>query len=180
LDTDNVNTNSSSNSTSKIINYTKRLLEEYADEIHSEFFESPEEPAKRTIDEYGDMTWTGYGDISMSAYDTAWLAMIPNKAYKESSVAEEFSLAFPKCFEWLISCQDEFGGWCNVRGAGAITPVLAGLLALCQFRTRSGAFFEQKLCEIGITIKQFYDVISRATEFARVTLNEWNVDDIDF
>ncbi|RHZ48705.1 hypothetical protein Glove_543g86 [Diversispora epigaea] len=165
-----------SNSPSKI----KRLLEEHGNEIHSEFFEYPEKPAKRTIDEYGDRTWTGYGDVSMSAYDAAWLAMIPNKAYKESAVAEEFSLAFPKCFEWLISCQDEFGGWCNIRGAGAIIPVLAGLLALCQFRTRSGAFFEQKLSEIGITIKQFYDVINKATEFARVTLNEWNVDDIDF
>ncbi|CAG8531390.1 5317_t:CDS:2 [Diversispora eburnea] len=175
----NVNTNSSSNSTSKIINYVKGLLEEHGNEIHSEFFKSPEEPAKLTIDEYGDSTWTGYGESSMSAYDTAWLAMVPNKAYKESAVAEEFSLAFPKCFKWLFDYQDEFGGWCNVRGAGAITPVLAGLSALCHFRTCSGAFFEQKLSEIGISIKQFYDVINKATEFARVTLNEWNINDID-
>ncbi|CAG8636637.1 11683_t:CDS:2, partial [Diversispora eburnea] len=30
-----------------------------------------------------------YSGISMFAYDTAWLAMIPNKAYKESAVTDE-------------------------------------------------------------------------------------------
>lgn len=140
----------------KIISYANELLEEYGAEISSEFFKHPEEPAKRTIDTYGDSEWTGYGDISMSAYDTAWLAMVPNKTYKESASAKEFLLAFPECFRWLINCQDEFGGWCNVRGAGAITPVLAGLLALCHFRTLSGEFFEAKLNDTGVTIVSFF------------------------
>ncbi|CAG8620835.1 25879_t:CDS:2 [Dentiscutata erythropus] len=50
----------------KIIKYADELLSEYGDEIWPEFFKNLIEPARHADDPY----WIGYGDISMSPYDT--------------------------------------------------------------------------------------------------------------
>ncbi|CAG8754665.1 17257_t:CDS:1, partial [Dentiscutata heterogama] len=98
-----------------------------------------------------DPDWIGYGDTSMSPYDTAWVAMIPSKIYKESKISKDFSLAFPQCFLWLLNNQDIHGSWAG-SGAGGIVPGLAGLLSLGLFRSHSGEFFVTKLNDLGITI----------------------------
>ncbi|KAF0433434.1 Ent-kaurene synthase [Gigaspora margarita] len=87
----------------------------------------------------------------MSPCDTAWVAMIPNKFYKESKASKDFSLAFPQCFMWLFNNQDANGSWAG-NDASSITPGLAGLLALGLFRSHSGDYFETKLNDLGITI----------------------------
>ena len=46
----------------------------------------------------------GDGEISTSAYDTAWVARIPSKDNKEKPM-------FPKCLEWLIDNQLTDGSW---------------------------------------------------------------------
>ncbi|CAG8532345.1 4265_t:CDS:2 [Cetraspora pellucida] len=143
----------------KIIKYVDELLSEY-------------------VDAANDSDWIGYGDISMSTYDTAWVAMIPNKVYKELKSSKDFSLAFPQCFIWLFDNQDDNGSWTG-NGAGSIAPGLAGLLALGLFKSHSGEYFETKLNDLGLTIEQFTTIFEKATKFLQNTLNEWNIDDLD-
>ncbi|CAG8606993.1 9103_t:CDS:2 [Cetraspora pellucida] len=162
----------------KIIKYVDELLSEYGDAIWPEFFKNPLEPAQHTVDAANDSDWIGYGDISMSPYDTAWVAMIPNKVYKELKSSKDFSLAFPQCFIWLFDNQDDNGSWAG-NGAGSIAPGLAGLLALCFFRSHSGEYFETKLNDLGLNIEQFTIIFEKATKFLQNTLNEWNIDDLD-
>ncbi|CAG8453937.1 14947_t:CDS:2, partial [Dentiscutata heterogama] len=125
-----------------------------------------------------DPDWIGYGDISMSPYDTAWVAMIPSKIYKESKISKDFSLAFPQCFLWFLNNQDIHGSWAG-SGVSGIVPGLAGLLALGLFQTHSGEFFETKLNNLGITIVQFIATFEKAKNFLRKALNEWNLDNFD-
>ncbi|KAF0493917.1 Phyllocladan-16-alpha-ol synthase [Gigaspora margarita] len=163
---------------SKIIKYADELLSECGDEICPEFFKNPLEPARHSIDTTNDSDWIGYGDISMSPYDTAWVAMIPDKIYKESKSFKDFKLAFPQCFIWFFDNQDANGSWAG-NGAGSIAPGLAGLLALGLFQSRSGEYFETKLNDLGITIERFTTIFEKARNFLQNTLNEWNIDDLD-
>ncbi|CAG8519746.1 10352_t:CDS:2 [Dentiscutata heterogama] len=158
----------------KIIKYSDRLLTEHGNEICSEFFKKP----FKSFTYADDPDWIGYGDISMSVYDTAWVAMIPSKIYKESNISKNFSLAFPQCFLWLLNNQDMHGSWAG-SGSGGIVPGLAGLLALGLFRLHSGEFFEIKLNDLGITIEQFIATFEKAKKFLQKALNEWNLDNFD-
>ncbi len=135
----------------KIIQHVDNLLTECGNDTWPEFFKTPEEPAKRTVDAGNYTEWIGYGDISMSPYDTAWLAMVPSKTYKESGSAADFQLAFPQCFIWLLEYQESSGSWSGT-GPGSIAPALSGLLALGLFRSRSDQYFEKKLGELGISL----------------------------
>ncbi|CAG8804371.1 18543_t:CDS:1, partial [Dentiscutata erythropus] len=49
------------------------LLTEHGNEICPGFFKKP----SKSFQHADDPDWIGYGDISMSPYDTAWVAMIP-------------------------------------------------------------------------------------------------------
>ncbi|CAG8616007.1 7901_t:CDS:2 [Dentiscutata erythropus] len=158
----------------KIIKYSDRLLTENANEICPEFFKKTFKSAQHA----DDPDWVGYGEISMSPYDTAWIAMIPSKIYKETKSSKEFSLAFPQCLLWLLNNQDMQGSWTG-SGAGAIVSGLAGLLALGLFRSHSGEFFETKLNDLGITIVQFITIFKKAKNYLQKTLNEVNLDNFD-
>ncbi|CAG8571277.1 4422_t:CDS:2 [Dentiscutata erythropus] len=158
----------------KIIKYSDRLLTEHGNEICPEFFKNH----FKSFQHADDPNWIGYGDISMSPYDTAWVAMIPSKIYKESKISKDFSLAFPQCFLWLLNNQDMHGSWAG-NGAGGIVPGLAGLLALGLFRFHSGEFFEIKLNDLGITIVQYIAIFEKAKKFLQKALYEWNLDNFD-
>ncbi|CAG8768494.1 11731_t:CDS:2 [Gigaspora margarita] len=129
----------------KIIKYSDRLLSEHGNEICPKFFKKP----FKSVRHADDPEWVGYGDVSMSPYDTAWVAMIPSKIYKETKSSKDFSLAFPQCFLWLLNNQDMHGSWTG-SGAGSIVPGLAGLLALGLFRSHSGECFEAKLNDLAL------------------------------
>ncbi|CAG8477139.1 8017_t:CDS:2 [Paraglomus occultum] len=162
----------------RIIKATSQLLYESGTSAWPEFFNNPTEPAKHTVDEGNDTEWIGYGEISMSPYDTAWVAMIPSRKYKATQQPQDFELAFPQCFAWLLQAQDENGSWART-GPGSIAPALAAVLALGSFRTRAAEFFEQKLANLGISKKLFSSVYEKGIEFLRITLNGWNIDELD-
>ncbi|CAG8551452.1 7292_t:CDS:2 [Funneliformis mosseae] len=161
-----------------LIRYTDKLLTECGNDTWPEFFKEPEEPAKRTVDDGNYTDWIGYGDISMSPYDTAWLAMVPSKTYKESGSAADFELAFPQCFTWLLEYQESSGSWSGT-GPGSIAPALSGLLALGLFHSRSGRYFEDNLQELGFSLGQYNNAFQMTIDYLRVTLNDWNIDDLD-
>jgi len=162
----------------RIIKATSQLLYESGTSAWPNFFNDPAEPAKHTVDEGNDTEWIGYGEVSMSPYDTAWVAMIPSRKYKETQQPQDFDLAFPQCFTWLLQAQDESGSWART-GPGSIAPALAAVLALGSFRTRAAEFFDQKLANLGINKECFSSVYEKGIEFLRITLIGWNIEELD-
>lgn len=61
--------------------------------------------------------------VSASAYDTAWMAMIPH--------AEDPSRPmFPQCLEWMLHNQKEIGFWGDELTIESIPSTLACMVAL--------------------------------------------------
>ncbi|CAJ0847918.1 4450_t:CDS:2, partial [Entrophospora sp. SA101] len=138
----------------KIIDYAKVILNDHANSVWPNFYETPEEPAKRTLDDINDTEWIGYGKLSMSSYDTAWMAMIPSEKYKSTNLPKDFELAFPQCLKWFFYHQDDNGSWAG-KDVKGVLPCLADLLVLGLFRSRSGDYLEEKLNDLGLTLSQF-------------------------
>ncbi|CAG8534697.1 13470_t:CDS:2 [Ambispora gerdemannii] len=162
----------------KVIQRTNELLSKIGSDIFKDFFTDPKESAKHSFDAGNDPTWVGFSDMSMSPYDTAWVAMVPVPLYKETKQPKDFKLAFPECFDWLLSTQDENGSWART-GAGSITAGLSALCALSMFKNRAGSYFEEKLRELGFTLEHFNGVFEKGVFFLRNTLNEWDINDVD-
>ncbi|CAG8508630.1 12679_t:CDS:2 [Ambispora gerdemannii] len=162
----------------KIIQCTNRLLCEVEIDTWNYFFTDPREAARHSFDAGSNTERVGCGDISMSPYDIAWVAMIPVPLYKKTKHSKDFRLAFPECLAWLLSSQDESGSWART-GAVSIAPVLSGLWSLGMFESRAGLYFEERLREIGFTLEHFNTIFEKGIFFMRHTLNEWNIDDID-
>ncbi|MEH1809773.1 hypothetical protein [Nostoc sp.] len=76
-----------------------------------------------------DEKWGG-GEISASAYDTAWVAMVRNPHNPNE-------LAFSQSFNWLLEYQAIDGGWGNGLFSYRILPTLAALLALLKAPERT-------------------------------------------
>nr|CAG8485212.1 7867_t:CDS:2 [Entrophospora candida] len=163
----------------KLINHAKKILNNHANSVWPNFYESPEEPAKRTMDDINDTEWIGYGKVSMSPYDTAWVAMVPSEKYKSTNLPKDFELAFPKCLKWFIYHQDDNGSWAG-NGAKSVLPCLAGLLALGLFCSRSGDYLEEKLNNLELSLSQFNSVFEKSVNFLKITLSQWNIDEIDY
>ncbi|CAJ0827431.1 445_t:CDS:2 [Entrophospora sp. SA101] len=159
--------------------YAEGILNNHANSVWPTFYETPEEPAKRTIDDVNDTEWIGYGKISMSPYDTAWVAMVPSEKYKSTNLPKDFELAFPQCLKWLFYHQDDNGSWAG-KGAKSVLPCLAGLLALSLFCSRSGDYLEEKLNNLGLTLSQFNSTFEKSVDFLKITLNQWNINEIDY
>ena len=72
-----------------------------------------------------DPVW-GSGQMSVAAYDTAWVAMVrcPGELHDQA-------LAFPRSFEWLLDSQAHDGSWSGPTPY-SLLPTLAGLLALLK------------------------------------------------
>lgn len=68
------------------------------------------------------------GMLSMTPYDTAWLAMVPDRDRPSEA------LAFPKAFDWVMQHQSSDGSWSGelVEDSYKIIPTLACLLALLK------------------------------------------------
>ena len=69
-----------------------------------------------------------YSLVSPSAYETAWLAMIPNSTHKHKPM-------FNNCLNWVIKNQNKQGFWgdCDAQGMPTIeclTATLACIVAL--------------------------------------------------
>ncbi|CAG8554406.1 4825_t:CDS:2 [Ambispora leptoticha] len=162
----------------KIIQLTNELLHKIGSDIYSDFFVDPKESASHSFEAGNNPEWVGFGDMSMSPYDTAWVAMVPVPLYKESKQSKDFKLAFPECFKWILDAQDENGSWART-GAGSIPAGLSALCALNMFKNRAGSYFEERLKELGFTLKKFDDVFKNGVNFMRNTLNEWDINDVD-
>ncbi|CAJ0840978.1 1965_t:CDS:2 [Entrophospora sp. SA101] len=163
----------------KLIDYAEGILNNHANSVWPNFYETPEEPAKRTMDDIKDTEWIGYGKLSMSPYDTAWMAMVPSEKYKSTNLPKDFELAFPQCLKWFFYHQDDNGSWAG-KDAKSVLPCLAGLLALGLFRSRSGNYLEEKLNDLGLTLSQFDSSFEKSVNFLNITLNQWNIDEIDY
>ncbi len=69
----------------------------------------------------------GVGSLTCSVYDTAWVAMVIK------TVDEQRRWLFPSSFEYLISQQQDDGGWqISSSNTDGILNTLAALLACCK------------------------------------------------
>ena len=80
-----------------------------------------------------------YSFVSSSAYDTAWLAMIPADSYIQPM--------FKNCLEWLLNNQKQQGFWGQTDAFGketidSLPATLASMIALKKWNT--GACMIQK------------------------------------
>ncbi|CAG8561027.1 5734_t:CDS:2 [Ambispora gerdemannii] len=114
-------------------------------------------------------------EYQLTAYDIAWVAMIPTSRYKQTKDPRDFMLAFPECFRWLLNYQDSKGSWGKI-GVKSIVPSLSVLLSLRFFKARAGEYFQAKLEDIGITINHFQQMVTKGEAFLRKTLKNWNID----
>jgi halimadienyl-diphosphate synthase len=99
-----------------------------------------------------DPQWGG-GQMSASAYDTAWVAMVRDHQNPDR-------LAFPQAFAWLLNHQNSNGSF-GGPDSYALLPTLAGLLALLKApapspqiqaaAARAEAYLEQSLSEWSVT-----------------------------
>ncbi|KAG9287570.1 hypothetical protein G9A89_019631 [Geosiphon pyriformis] len=157
----------------ELVSHTNHLLEEMARDISPNFFRNPQQTAKRPAEDE-KRHWIGFGDISMSGYDTAWLSMVPEAQYKRIQMPSKFKLAFPECFTWLIDVQHVEGG-SNGFGYQSVSSAMATLLALGKFRINTESFFEEKLTELGISREQYDHAFLRNEAFLRLALNQWDI-----
>ncbi|KAG7962216.1 hypothetical protein I3843_09G054400 [Carya illinoinensis] len=84
-----------------------------------------------------------YSFISPSAYDTAWLAMIPDPH-------QPLQPMFKSCLEWVLQNQKGVGFWgeCDAHGVPTIEclpATLACIVALKKWNTASGSCIEKGL-----------------------------------
>ncbi|ONK75295.1 uncharacterized protein A4U43_C03F15370 [Asparagus officinalis] len=71
-----------------------------------------------------------YAFLPISAYDTAWVAMVPDPQQCEQAM-------FPQCLDWILRNQKNGGYWGEHDGLGRITDTLACLLALKKWHVGS-------------------------------------------
>lgn len=70
-------------------------------------------------------------EISPSAYDTAWVAMVPSQEYSDRP-------SFPQCVDWIMKNQNPNGSWGLNPGhpfmlKDSLSCTLACLLALAKW-----------------------------------------------
>lgn len=77
----------------------------------------------------------GKAEMSPSAYDTAWVAMVPSREYSERP-------GFPQCLDWIMENQNPDGSWGLNPGhpflvKDSLSCTLACLLALHKWNLGS-------------------------------------------
>lgn len=113
------------------------------------------------IDSY-DQTY-GFGSMTCSIYDTAWVAMV----YR--TVDGEKSWIFPDTFRYLLDSQSSDGGWASYASeVDGILNTMAALLALCEHSAASSQLSDE-------TPEMLKPRISRAAAFLQVCLDRWDV-----
>ncbi|XP_055961918.1 cis-abienol synthase, chloroplastic-like [Mercurialis annua] len=70
--------------------------------------------------------------LSVSSYDTTWVAMVPSKESKQKPM-------FPKCLEWIMDNQQCDGSWCHhpyhpLLVKDYLSSTLASILALHKWK----------------------------------------------
>lgn len=100
-------------------------------------------------------SWGG-GDMSASAYDTAWVAMVRNP-YNHTQ------LAFPRSFHWLLRHQSADGSWGD-KFPYTLVPTMAGLLALLK------SPYQTETVRSGI---------NRAKTYLHTNLPNWSVENYE-
>jgi hypothetical protein len=73
----------------------------------------------------------GFGSMSISIYDTAWLSMVRRPSNGDYSVASQSCWLFPECFDYIIRHQHSDGSWeAYSSSIDGILNTAASLLAL--------------------------------------------------
>lgn len=99
---------------------------------------------------------SGGGDISASAYEAAWVALVPDPRDRNS-------LAFPASLVWLLQAQRPDGSW-DAPFPYSLIPTMAALLALRSSPRRS----------------QAVDAAARRAEsYLRAAFGRWRIDAFD-
>ncbi len=102
-----------------------------------------------------DERWGG-GSISASAYETAWVALVPHPEDTQR-------LAFPASLGWLLRHQRADGGW-GPPFPHSLIPTMAALLAL------------RRSPEQGTAVQ---DATGRADRYLHRVLRRWRADQVD-
>ena len=112
------------------------------------------------------------GDISISAYDTAWVALIPSKeggdqGEDQEEVKKKNGPLFPCSLEWIAKNQLQDGSWGDSQIFSAhdrILNTLACVVALKywnlhpQKSLKGIAFLNQNIVKLSTTNKSVFDI----------------------
>ena len=102
-----------------------------------------------------------FGSFSPSLYDTAWLAMVPNKPH------EKTSWLFPSAFDALLDSQNEDGVWSN--GSSIVDCLIDSLAALLAMVRRKESFDAKS---------SLWHRIEKARYGLKSLLQKWDVTDV--
>lgn len=115
----------------------------------------------------------GFGNISSTAYDTAWVSMITK------STGNSTEWLYPHSFQYLLATQASSGassgGWgTGTAGVDSILNTMAGLLALKKHTAKPLQLDDpQLLSKVGVGI-------SKAAAFLDAVLQTWDVEVADY
>lgn len=124
---------------------------------------SPKELVNKILEAHPQLSQLS--SFTPTVYDSAWLSML-YKPIEESSRATVVQL-FPECFEYILTEQENGGGWgCYGSCFDALLNSLAGLLALIVYRKTCGTTFGK----IDIAVR-----IADATASLEKALMEWDI-----
>lgn len=107
----------------------------------------------------------GSGSMTISYYDTAWVAMVSKPE------GERRNWLFPECYESLMSAQLPTGGWCTA--GPEIDGILTTLAALLTMKTR----LRETPGEIQETASCLHSRINRAVQYLVEVLTRWQVEE---
>ncbi|KAL7111499.1 hypothetical protein ACP275_05G092400 [Erythranthe tilingii] len=63
---------------------------------------------QESIERMRERIANGKVEITPSAYDTAWVAMVPEREYSGGAISQP---CFPQCLNWIIENQNSDGSW---------------------------------------------------------------------
>ncbi|PQE15285.1 ent-kaurene synthase protein [Rutstroemia sp. NJR-2017a BVV2] len=108
---------------------------------------------------------SGFGNMSIAVYDTAWLAMIQKETESEKK------WLFSECYRYLLESQSSDGGWPSYSSeVDGIINTMSALLALKRHAAYDSS--QNRLYNEDIQLR-----ISQATAFLSSKLQTWNVED---
>jgi hypothetical protein len=128
-------------------------------------FQSPQQDAKHLVSHLVNSYDSKYGMGSMSCaiYDTAWVAMAAK------TVDGRRRWLFPESFRYILDRQLENGGW--ERYHAEVDGILNSLAALLAFKKYAAS---PELSDTPLP-KDLGTRISKAIDFLKVELNNWDV-----
>ena len=107
----------------------------------------------------------GFGSMTCALYDTAWVSMVSKR------VEGELQWLFPETFQYVLSSQDDSGGWMFGTSGSEIDSILTSMVALLALRKHASAPGPNDGMGEDLLTKMY-----RGAAFVQTQLQTWNVE----